>query len=76
MPIFVRRRDKLRVVGDTFRYQVHDAGKVVYSGITTDLQWAVDDCRRKWPRGRFMQIGLATTDAIAREWLVTVDRKP
>jgi hypothetical protein len=63
-------------LGDTYRYQVFDAGKIVHIGITMDLETARDACKQKWPHGRFIQVGEKTSEATAKDWLTRFEEPP
>ncbi|MGO9845660.1 MAG: hypothetical protein ACLPKT_03385 [Methylocella sp.] len=53
---------------DTYKYDFMVSFKIVHSGITTDLKRREAEHKQRWPTGRIMQVGQATTDAAAREW--------
>jgi hypothetical protein len=50
------------------KYDVIVGGKIVHSGITTDLTRRADQHKAKWPKARVKQVGGAVTEESAREW--------
>ena len=50
------------------KYDVVVDGKIVKSGITTDLERRGQEHKQKWPMGRIKQVGGAVTEESAREW--------
>jgi hypothetical protein len=53
----------------TYRYQVREGARVLHLGTTTNLEAARAECRRRWPSGRFFQVGERTTERDAAAWL-------
>jgi hypothetical protein len=58
----------VRKLHDTYRFIIRDGPKIVHGGITDDLERSKAEGRRRWPGGRFFQVGEKTTDDEAREW--------
>lgn len=52
----------------TFRYHLRVDGRIVHSGITTDLRRREVEHRLRWPTGRIEQVGPRTTRAEAWRW--------
>ncbi|MCH9019147.1 MAG: hypothetical protein IIA73_02095 [Proteobacteria bacterium] len=53
---------------DTYKYQFKVGNKVVYGGITNDLERSEKEHRQEWPSGHIKQVGQRTTVEAAREW--------
>jgi predicted GIY-YIG superfamily endonuclease len=53
---------------DTYKYHVKISGKVVYRGITNDLERRGAQHKARWPSSRIVQIGRRTTREQALEW--------
>ena len=53
---------------NTYRYRLKVDGKVVYYGITTDLERRQREHRVRWPTGHVEQVGPATTHEEAWIW--------
>ena len=51
-----------------YKYDFMVGSKIVHSGITQDLRRREAEHRRRWPSGRIVQIGNATTEEAARAW--------
>ncbi len=58
----------MMAAGTTYRYRFKVDGKVVYIGITTDLERREHEHLRRWPTGRIEQVGSATTREEAWHW--------
>ena len=56
------------VARTTYKYLFKVDGKVVQSGITTDLKRREHEHRRRWPKGRIEQVGRRTTREQAWSW--------
>ncbi len=54
-----------------YKYDFMVGDKIVHSGITTDLRRREGEHRQRWPSGRIVQVGNATTEEAAREWETT-----
>lgn len=52
----------------TYRYRFWVGSRVVYRGITTDLERREREHRHRWPEGRIEAIGRPTSHAKAWEW--------
>ena len=50
------------------KYDVIVDGKIVKSGITTDLERRGQEHKQKWSKGRIRQVGGSVTEKSAREW--------
>lgn len=50
------------------KYDVLVDGKIVKSGITTDLERREQEHKQKWPTGRVRPVGGPVTEESAREW--------
>ena len=55
-------------LGKTYRYRFKVDGRVVYVGITTDLQRREREHQRRWPGGVIEQVGQPTSHRDAWEW--------
>jgi len=53
---------------DTYKYHVKVGNKVVYRGITNDLERRAAEHRARWPNARIVKIGNRTTREKAVEW--------
>ncbi len=51
-----------------YKYDFMVGNKIVHSGITQDLKRREREHRIRWPSGRIVQVGNATTEDAAREW--------
>lgn len=52
----------------TYRYRFLVGSRVVYQGITTDLERREREHRCRWPDGRIEAVGKPTSHAEAWEW--------
>lgn len=52
----------------TYKYRFKVDGRVVYYGITTDLQRREREHRQRWPDGGIEQVGQPTSHRDAWEW--------
>ena len=52
----------------TYRYRFKVDGKVVLSGITSDLNRREKEHHRRWPTGHIEQVGEPTTHKEAWRW--------
>jgi predicted GIY-YIG superfamily endonuclease len=50
------------------KYDVIVKGKIVHSGITTDLKRRKEEHRQKWPNATIRQVGVSVTEESARKW--------
>ena len=55
-------------LGKTYRYRFKVDGRVVYVGITTDLQRREREHQRRWLGGVIEQVGQPTSHRVAWEW--------
>lgn len=53
---------------DMYKYDFKVGQKIVHSGITNDLERREAEHRQRWPEGRIVKVGNATTEEAAREW--------
>jgi predicted GIY-YIG superfamily endonuclease len=53
---------------DTYKYYFKIGNKIVYGGITNDLERREQEHQQKWPKGHIYKVGRRTTDEAAREW--------
>ena len=51
-----------------YKYDFKVGDKIVHSGITQDLPRRQTEHKVRWPGGRIVQVGNATTEELAREW--------
>ena len=54
---------------DTFKYQLKQGGKVVYRGITNDLNRREAEHQKRYPGTRLEQVGGRVTRSVAIKWL-------
>lgn len=52
----------------TYCYRFRVRGRIVYHGITTDLERRQREHQRRWPEGRIEQVGEPTTHQRAWQW--------
>ena len=52
----------------TYRYEFKVDGRVVVTGITSDLKRREKEHRRRWPTGHIEQVGPPTTHKEAWDW--------
>jgi len=50
------------------KYDVIVDGRIVHSGITTDLKRREQEQKAKWPKAKIRQVGGSVTEESAREW--------
>ena len=50
------------------KYDVIVDGKIVKSGITTDLERRKQEHKANWPKAQIRQVGGSVTEKSAREW--------
>jgi len=50
------------------KYDVIVDGRIVHSGITTDLERRKQEHKGKWPKAKTRQVGGSVTEKSAREW--------
>ena len=50
------------------RYKVHDKGKVVHGGITTDFEERKQRHKQQWPDSIIRKVGGKVTEKTARDW--------
>jgi len=53
---------------DTYKYQLKVGNKIVYGGITHDLNRREQEHQQTWPKGHIVQVGRRTTEEAARQW--------
>lgn len=53
---------------DTYKYQVKIGRKIIYRGITKDLDRRGTEHKTRWPKSRIVQVGRRTTHERASEW--------
>lgn len=53
---------------DTYKYQVKAGRKVIYRGITKDLERRGAEHKARWPKSRIVQVGRRTTHERALDW--------
>lgn len=54
--------------GDTYKYHVKVGKKIIYRGITDDLERRGAEHKARWPASRIVQVGRRTTRERALEW--------
>ena len=61
---------------DTYKYYFKVGKRIVYGGITNDLERREQEHRQKWPKGHIFKVGRRTTEEAARKWeKVTFDNR-
>ena len=55
-------------IKDTYKYQIKKGGKVVYRGITNDLDRRESEHQEKFPDTQVKQVGRQTTRKAALKW--------
>jgi len=50
------------------KYDVTVNGKIVHSGISTDLKRRAEEHKAKWSRAKIKQVGGSVTEESARKW--------
>lgn len=60
---------------DTYKYVFKVGNKIVYGGITNDLDRREQEHKQKWPGGHIVKVGRRTTEEAAREWEKVGQRK-
>jgi predicted GIY-YIG superfamily endonuclease len=53
---------------NTYKYVAKVGNKVIYGGITNDLERREAEHQRKWPSCHLVQVGRITTEDAARDW--------
>ena len=53
---------------DTYKYQVKVSGKIIYRGITKDLDRRGAEHKARWPSSHIVQVGRRTTRDKALGW--------
>ena len=53
---------------DTCKYYFKKGNRIVYGGITDDLERREQEHKQKWPNGHIFQVGRRTMEDAAREW--------
>lgn len=53
---------------DTYKYHLKDGNKVIYRGVTIDLEQREKEHQKISPGSRIMQVGRRTTKAAALKW--------
>lgn len=53
---------------DTYKYHVKVGGKIIYRGITKDLDRRGTEHKARWPSSHIVQVGRRTTRDKATEW--------
>ncbi len=53
---------------DAYKYHFIVGGKIVYRGVTSDLERAEKEHQVRWPDGRIVQVGNRTTWTQAQAW--------
>lgn len=53
---------------DTYKYQVKKGGKIIYQGITEDLERRGAEHKARWPDSHVVQVGRRTTREKALDW--------
>ena len=63
-------------VRDTCRYKLIKGGRVVYRGVTDDLDRRESQHREKFPDTQVEQVGRVTTRKDALQWLAEATQRP
>lgn len=53
---------------DTYKYHVKVSGKIIYRGITNDLERRGAEHKARWPNSHIVQVGRRTTRERASDW--------
>jgi len=53
---------------DTYKYQLKVSGKIIYRGITKDIERRGAQHKSRYPNSRIVQVGRRTTRERAIEW--------
>lgn len=53
---------------DTYKYHVTVGRKIIYRGITKDLERRGSEHKARWPSSRIVQVGRRTTHDRASDW--------
>lgn len=53
---------------DTYKYHFKISKKIVYRGVTNDLDRREQEHKQRWPSGKIHKIGIRTTRSKALEW--------
>jgi len=53
---------------DTYKYYFKVGNKIVYGGISQDLERREQEHLQKWPKGHIVQVGRRTTEEAAKKW--------
>jgi predicted GIY-YIG superfamily endonuclease len=60
---------------DTYKYVFKVGNKIVYGGITNDVERREQEHKNKWPTGHIVKVGRRTTEDAARKWEEEVQRE-
>ena len=58
----------MRKERDTYKYHFEVDGKIIYRGVTNDLERREAEHRQRWPKGKIHKMGIKTTRSKALEW--------
>jgi len=61
---------------DTYKYHVKIGGKIIYRGITRDLDKRSSQHKAHWPESHVVKVGRKTTREKAIEWEKQGGRSP
>lgn len=53
---------------DTYKYHVKIGRKIIYRGITKDLDRRGSEHKTRWPKSQIVQVGQKTTHEHALDW--------
>lgn len=53
---------------DTYKYYFKVGNKIVYGGITNDLERREQGHKYQWPKGHIVKVGHRTTREAAKKW--------
>jgi len=53
---------------DTYKYHIKMGGKIIYRGITNDINRRGAEHKARWPSSHITQVGRRTTKEKAIEW--------
>lgn len=62
------------MIRETFKYDFKRGTTIAHSGITNDLDRRENEHQQRWPDGRIVPVGRATTTERARRWERTKHR--
>ena len=61
---------------DTYKYHFKVGNRIVYRGVTNDLERREAEHRQRWPTGEIHKVGIRTTRSKALDWVKHGGRSP